>query len=252
MSMARGHTTHRRRKGRFPVLLRLLCVALIVAAAIGATTLFFRIETILVEGNQRYAEQEIIEAAGLRLGGNLYLMNKYDHAQAIFRDLPYVESASINRKLPDTLVIEVRECTAAASVPAEDGAWLMSLSGKLLEKSAAVPEGCIKVTGCSLFEPELSGEAAFDADSGYKMSALRSLLRTAEEKRIRTNIRSVELGDDTCLQFTYADRFSVKLPWTADIGYKLESLATVVDYLEENESGTINLMTDGKASFIPE
>lgn len=250
--MARGRTTHRRRRGRFSFLLKLLCFALIIAAVIGAVTLFFKTEKIIVEGNQRYTEQEIIEAAGLQLGSNLYLMNKYDHAQAIFRNLPYVESASINRKLPDTLLVEVKECSAAASVPAEGGAWLMSMSGKLLEKTSAVPEGCAKVTGCTLTAPEVSGEAAFDTDSAYKMTALQSLLRAAEEKRMRANIETVDLGDDTCLQFTYAGRFTVKLPWTADLSYKLESLATVADYLEANEKGAINLMTDGKASFTPE
>ena len=249
--MARGRTTHRRRRGRFSFLLKLFCVALIIAAVIGAITLFFKTEKIIVEGNQRYTQQQVIEAAGLQLGSNLYLMNKYDHAQAIFRNLPYVESASINRKLPDTLLIEVNECTAAASVPAEGGAWLMSVNGKLLEKASTVPEVCAKVTGCVLADPEVSGEAKFDADSGYKMTALRSLLRAAEEKRMRANIETVDLGDDTCLQFTYAGRFAVKLPWTADFSYKLESLATVVDYLEANETGTINLMTDGKASFTP-
>lgn len=249
--MARGRTTHRRRRGRFSFLLKLFCAAFILAAIVGAITLFFKTETILVEGNQRYTEQEVIEAAGLQLGGNLYLMNKYDHAQAIFRNLPYVESASINRRLPDTLVIEVKECSAAASVPAEDGAWLMNRNGKLLEKVTAVPEGCVRVTGCTLAHPEASGEAEFDAESAYKMTALRSLLQTAEEKRMRAGIETVELGDDTCLQFTYAGRFTVKLPWTADFAYKLESLATVVDYLEDNETGTINLMTDGKASFTP-
>ena len=250
--MARGRTTHRRRRGRFSFLLKLFCAALIIAAVIGAITLFFKTEKIVVEGNQRYTEQQVIEAAGLQLGSNLYLMNKYDHAQAIFRNLPYVESASINRKLPDTLLVEVKECTAAASIPAEDGTWLMSINGKLLEKTASLPEGCAKVTGCMLVEPEVSGEAAFDEDSGYKLTALRSLLNTAEEKRMRADIETVDLGDDTCLQFTYAGRFAVKLPWTADFAYKLESLATVADYLEANETGTINLMTDGKASFTPE
>ena len=250
--MARGRTTHRRRRGRFSFLLKLFCAALIIAAVIGAITLFFKTEKIVVEGNQRYTEQQVIEAAGLQLGSNLYLMNKYDHAQAIFRNLPYVESASINRKLPDTLLVEVKECAAVASVPAEDGAWLMSMNGKLLEKTSALPEGCAKVTGSTLVDPEVSGEAKFDADSGYKMTALRSLLHAAEEKRMRTGIETVDLGDDTCLQFTYAGRFAVKLPWTADFAYKLESLATVADYLEANETGTINLMTDGKASFTPE
>lgn len=250
--MARGRTTHRRRRGRFSFLLKLLCFALIIAAVIGAVTLFFKTEKIIVEGNQRYTEQQVIEAAGLQLGSNLYLMNKYDHAQSIFQNLPYVESASINRKLPDTLLIEVKECSAAASVPAEGGKWLMSINGKLLEKTSSRPEGCVRVKGCKLVDPSVSGEAEFDADSAYKMTALRSLLQIAEEKRMRANIETVDLGDDTCLQFTYAGRFTVKLPWTADLSYKLESLATVVDYLEANEKGTINLMTDGKASFTPE
>ncbi len=249
--MARGRTTHRRRRGRFSFLLKLFCAALIIAAVIGAITLFFKTEKIIVEGNERYTQQQVIEAAGLQLGSNLYLMNKYDHAQAIFRNLPYVESASINRKLPDTLLIEVNECSAAASVPAEGGAWLMSVNGKLLEKTSALPEGCAKVTGCTLADPEMSGEARFDEESSYKMTALQSLLHAAEEKRMRANIETVDLGDDTCLQFTYAGRFAVKLPWTADFAYKLESLATVADYLEANETGTINLMTDGKASFTP-
>ena len=250
--MARGRTTHRRRRGRFSFFLKLLCFALIIFAVIGAVTLFFRTEKILVDGNQRYTEQEVIEAAGLQLGSNLYLMNKYDHVQAIFQNLPYVESASINRKLPDTLLVEVKECSAAASVPAEGSKWLMSMNGKLLEKTSSRPEGCANVKGCTLVDPVVSGEAEFDADSAYKMTALRSLLQIAEEKRMRVNIETVDLGDDTCLQFTYAGRFTVKLPWTADFAYKLESLATVVDYLEANEKGTINLMTDGKASFTPE
>ena len=165
--MARGHTTHRRRRGRLSFLLKPLCAVLIIAAVIGAVTLFFKTETITVSGNQKYTEQEIIEASGLRIGGNLYLMNKYDHAQAIFRNLPYVESASINRALPDTLVIEVTECSAAASVPAEGGAWLMSVNGKLLEQTASLPDDCARVTGCVLADPQVSGEAEFDEQNTH-------------------------------------------------------------------------------------
>ena len=41
------------------------------------------------------------------------------------------------------------------------------------------------------------------------------------------------------------------MPWDADLGYKLENVRRVVDELEANETGVIDLMTDGKASFIP-
>jgi hypothetical protein len=36
------------------------------------------------------------------------------------------------------------------------------------------------------------------------------------------------------------------------VGYKLDTLDTVVNYLENNETGRIDLMTEGKASFIPQ
>lgn len=106
--------------------------------------------------------------------------------------------------------------------------------------------------GCLLLDPAESGDAAVAEEQAYKLEALKALLRAAEEKRMLADMETIDLGDDSCLQFTYAGRFSVKLPWNADISYKLESLATVADYLELNETGTINLMTDGKASFIPE
>ena len=65
-------------------------------------------------------------------------------------------------------------------------------------------------------------------------------------------IGSVDLSDAEAITFTYLGRFTVKMPWDADIGYKLENLRRVVDYLEDNQKGTINLMMEGKANFIPE
>ena len=60
------------------------------------------------------------------------------------------------------------------------------------------------------------------------------------------------LSDGTAITFTYLDRFTVKMPWDADIAYKLGNVRTVVEQLEANQTGTINLMNDGRADFIPE
>lgn len=250
--MARSRSTRRRRRGRFSFLLKLLCFVLVLGAMVAALTLFFKADVIIVEGNTKYTDDQVIEASGLQIGDNLYLMNKYAHAQEIFRKLPYVERASINRKLPDTLIIEVHECAAAAAVPGQSGTWLMSVHGKLLEQPEKLPENCVRVSGCQIVDPMESGEAAVSEEEAYKLEALKELLLAAEEKRMLAEMESVDLGDNSCLQFSYAGRFTVKLPWNADIAYKLESLATVVDYLELNETGVINLITDGKASFIPE
>ena len=88
-------------------------------------------------------------------------------------------------------------------------------------------------------------------DTRYSSYGMGFVKFAAEEKQLLGMIGSIDLGDGTAITLTYLDRFTVKMPWDADLAYKLENVRTVVDVLEANETGTIDLMTDGKASFIP-
>ncbi len=249
--MAAKRRNRRRRRGRASFLLRLLSLIIVVAAIVAALTMFFRIDTIVVEGNERYTDEQIIEAAGVQKEQNLVLLNKYNVKQAIFDQLPYVETVVINRKYPDALILTVTECSASAALSGAGGTWLMSDEGKILERTAQIPEGCVSVTGSELVEPAVGTQAAFSEEDSYKLDRLLTLLRAAEEKQLLGMIGSIDLGDGTAITLTYLDRFTVKMPWDADLAYKLENVRTVVDVLEANETGTIDLMTDGKASFIP-
>ncbi|MBQ9459262.1 MAG: FtsQ-type POTRA domain-containing protein [Oscillospiraceae bacterium] len=249
--MAGTRRNRRRRRGRYSFLLKLFGFAVAVAAILAAVTLFFRMDHIVVQGCERYSEQDIVGASGLKMGGNLYFLNKYDVKEAIFAKLPYVEEVRINRKLPDTLLIEVRECKAAAGVSDATELWLISDQGKLLEKTTSVPAGCPLITGASLIAPAPSAKMDAGKDAAYRTGVVLTLLRESAAHRMRENIGEIEMGDDTALSFTYLGRFTVRLPWTADLDYKLDNLAYVVDNLENNETGRIDLMTEGKASFIP-
>ena len=159
--MASKRRNRRRRRGRASFPLRLLCLAVVIAAFLGALTMFFRIDMIVVEGNERYTEEQIIEAAGVQKEQNLVLLNKYKVKQSIFDTLPYVETVVINRKYPDALILTVTECTASAALTGENDTWLMSDEGKILERAAQIPEGCARVTGCTRDEP--AAAAAFAA-----------------------------------------------------------------------------------------
>ncbi len=247
----RRSTAHRRRRGRFNRILKLLFTLLVVGALIAAMTIFFRVESIEVEGNERYGREEIITASGIEIEDNLFLMDKYAVTSMIAEVLPYVEYAELHRKLPHTIVLEITEGGCAAGVVTSDGTWLVSRKGKLLEKSADIPSGSCTVRGAELEAPVVSAELSFGAEQSFKKTALLSLLQEAETMGIAENILSVDLSDDTALHFAYLGRFEVKLPWDSDISYKLKSLVATVDYLEDNETGEINLLVDGQARFIP-
>lgn len=91
----RRHSNRRRRRGNFGFLYKLLSVLVICAAVVMALTLFFRVDTIEVTGTERYTEKDVIEASGIQLGDNLFLLNKYEAARSIAEQLPYIDIEDI-------------------------------------------------------------------------------------------------------------------------------------------------------------
>lgn len=252
--MARKHgAAHRRRRGNFSALVKLLCIALILTAAIVALTLFFKVQHITVTGTQRYSEAEIVAASGIEREDNLFLLNKYRVAQTIFDTLPYVEEAGIRRALPDTIVITVRECAAAAAIETEEGYWLVSENGKLLELVSAAPETCPTVRG--LTPTDCAPSAALQSETARETEALLALLRAAQERELLADISRIDLSDPEAIRLRYLDRFVVTLPWDSDMATILRGMEDVaVNELESNQTGEIsfmNLVSKGWVNFIP-
>lgn len=219
--------------------------------------MFFRVDLVVAEGNARYSDSELIAASGIRQGDNLVLLNKYGVKQAVFAELPYIETISIQRKYPDTIVLSVTECAAAAALPGGDGMWwLISEQGKLLDASLEAPTDCTIVTGCTLVSPASGAQAALSEEESYKLEYLRAFLQAAEKNQLLSEIGGIDLGDGTRITFTYQDRFTVYTPWDGDMDRALRAVQKVVsEKLESNEKGEINLMnlmSEGRAYFIPQ
>ena len=121
--MAQHQRKHQRRhrRFRFTKLYGVLSALVILAAVIGGCIVFFKVDTIHVEGNERYTADQIVEAAGVRQGDNMYLLNKFKMIDQIKEKLTYVDDVTIRRKLPNTLNITVDEYTVAAAV--QDGSF---------------------------------------------------------------------------------------------------------------------------------
>ena len=116
---------------------RLLIMAAIVAAVIFGVAIFFKVNTVEVQGNTIYSAEEIRSASGIQKGDNLFTLNKEAAAGSIKASLPYVETVSIIRFLPDKIVIEVKESDATFAVTTDTNTtWLINSVGKALEQIA--------------------------------------------------------------------------------------------------------------------
>lgn len=260
--------THRRNRGRFGPLFKLLCVLGVVVALTGGATVFFRVETVEVTGNQRYTREEIVEASGIQTGDNLYALNKVRIDRRIRTRLPYVGELSINRSLPSTIRIAVTEWEAVAQVAVptpeqaaaaqeelaagKEGAepaalaqepWLISVKGKLLEQ-APENSAAIVVTGLTAVAPQAGELLKVPEGETTRLEALTSLLGAIEGADLFHEISQIQL-ETTRLIVRYADRFDVKMKLNADFGYDIRLMRAVREQMEEaygpEAAGTIDL-----------
>ena len=252
--MARRRKSNRRRRGHFGVLYKLLSVLVICGAIIAALTLFFRVDTVAVTGQQRYTEQQVREAAGVADGDNLYLLNKNTVAGNIVEAMPYIEHIRINRKLPDTLLIEVEECGTALAVIQDGYAWYISPGGKIVEQRAAgEATDCGIISGCMLLAPSVGTRIALATEFADQQESLLSLLAALEDAGMLDEVDGIRLDDPACIAMDYAGRFAVEMLYGDDYAYKLKMLNAALDSgrIQDNMTGTFDMRReDGRTYFI--
>lgn len=282
MAPVRNNRRRRRGRGRFGPLFKLLCALAVVVALTMGATVFFQVETVVISGNSRYTQEEVIQATGIQTGDNLFRMNKYQIAKQVLQKLPYVEEVMIRRSLPSTIVITVSEWDAVAKVepspesaltpdPApgegEDSAgqeqqsqgagqtWLISAGGKLLEPAPA-DSAVLSVTGITPLMPKAGTMLTLAQEEQSKLAALLALLDSLNQLDMLSQVSSIQLGSTQVLM-RYLDRFDVKMPLNADFGYKLRALAAAVEETEkklgDQTAGTFDLTReDFTAVYSPE
>ena len=153
-SVERYYQKKKRRKKKAKVLFfTLLFILMMMTLSILSMTVFFNADTILLEGNTRYSNEEILEAGGLKLGQNLFRLDKFRVIEQM-QSLPYVKEVTIRRKLPNTLKIDVVENQPVVWVELGEKAALLNEEYRILEFAEL-----IDLDGAEEPLPEEEGEA---------------------------------------------------------------------------------------------
>ena len=99
------------------------------------TSPYLVIEDITVAGAQRVAAEEVLAASGIVQGRNIFYFSK-DEVLARLKANPWLESVEINRELPGTIEITVKERDAIALVKL-DSLYVMDSNGVIFKKFTA-------------------------------------------------------------------------------------------------------------------
>ncbi len=243
---AKRRTVKRISKGLFK---RLVIMAGIVVAVILSMVIFFRVETVLVEGNAYYSQEEILQACGVASGDNLLTLSRSKISGSIMAPLKYVDSVKVTRQLPDTLIIRVTEGKPKYALQDTAGSWyLITAQGKVVEQIEARQAGEFTIVQeLTIVPPEIGGNVEVSATAGDvtkakgQLFAMKTLLEAVEAAELGRHIASVSIPSSFKISLWYEDRFQVELGDTKRMDYKLEYLKAVIEREESYVTGTVDL-----------
>ena len=223
----------RKKRKRNAILYIMIVLLLVGIAVISSVTIFFNIINIEVIGDSRYAKDKIESASGILEGQNMFRLDKFEIEQSMVKQLPYLKTVSIKRKLPDTLEIHVEDTTAVAAVKTAAGYVLIDADSKMLELAAQLPETTVEVIGAELGKFEPGETAEFGNENAAEL--IRLLVTELKSAGILDGATSINVTKRHDLSFVYNDVIQCELGTMSDLSVKIKMIAQV---LEENPLDT--------------
>ncbi len=259
---------------KFKFLLRMITVVAIVLALVLGMAIFFKVETVNVSVTEKYSAWDIRQASGIQDGENLLTLNRAKAGGRILKALPYVESAKISIKLPDTVNIEITELTVVYAVEDTAGSWwLMDAEGVVVDTTTSMAaEGYTRIQGVQIqpatvgqaavaAQPEISTDAPADetqADTAApaetlpaeqtdtvhaaeQLSSAILILNALEDNGVIGKITVVDVTDPFDLQIWYEDRYQVFLGDTGRLDYKISSMKGAAGQMTDYQQGKLDV-----------
>ncbi len=225
---------------------------LIILAMIFVMSVFFRVSDIRVEGNTHYSDEEIIRAIDIEEGDNLFFFDRFAALSRVFAKLPYIEEVSIERSLPNKVMISVSESQALAYIVLGDEHWTIDHSCKILGKANEDELGSlIPILGMSP-GTLLIGErlTAVDGDNEL-VDYLAEVLYQLEARGLHRDVQWIDFSNKNHVSFKYTDRFTVELGDAYETEHKFNMLVSALSQLKTGDVGTIDVSDAATCHFRP-
>jgi cell division septal protein FtsQ len=210
----------------------------------------FQLKTIELETDGTLQREQILKAADLHEGENIFKINLAQIHDRI-QQLPQTDEVQVVRKLPGEIDIQLVERKPVAWITSEkeisdpfvsDAAFLVDARGVLMKQKKLLPEylGLPLIVGCS----SESLEAGKVVESPEVKTALELLrLSAASFLQMRFQIREIDISKNYCLLVTDKNHARVTFAFN-DLHTQLRRLEQFLVYCDESkqELETVNLL----------
>ena len=240
-------------------LIRLATAFAVALALILGLSIFFRSKNVVVSGAEKYDVWQIREASGIQSGDSLLTINRAQISGRIISSLPYVEQVRVQIKLPDTVLIQIKELEVVYAVAGPgDSCWLINADGKVVD-SASVAEAKThtQILGVTLSAPKIGEKAVAQEEEPQateaegetvpvtvlakeQLDAALLIVQQMEHNSILGQVVSVDVSNISSMELWYGERYHVMLGDSTRIDYKINAMKQAIDQSSEYQGGVLD------------
>ena len=258
--MDRSRVQRRRRRRWIGYIAFLMLV--LTGAAVLCLAMFFRTKEIVVTGNDRYTDRELISASGIQLEQNIFSVDRERTAAQVKGAFSYLEEVQIVPVMPTRVEIRVVESVPQlVVVNSADSYSLLSTGGRIIEQCLGLAgEELPLVLGASFswyaqgaYPHQLPEEVTNRRHKNYReatpeelagvriIETLQYVMKSAEAAAFGT-IDYIDVTDDRSTSILWDKRVLIRLGTELELERKLRFARAIIDgELEEDFTGVLDV-----------
>lgn len=187
---------------------------------------FFEVARIEVRGNEQLSSAEIVSAAGLSTGINIFRVHLGQAGEKLGA-LPLVRQAVLERRFPSTIIILVEERRPLVLVELEGAFWELDGDGVVLRRRKVGTPGMPVVTGAAPDEAEMARALAVAAGLPETLKQELSEINVSEGRRI-----TLYTVDGTPVHLGRAEELPLQMLMLGEVLEAVRASGRTVEYID--------------------
>lgn len=226
-----------KRKRKKAYILTFLIILIIGVMFTLSFTVFFPVKQIEVEGIGNYSYEEIVNYSTVKYDENLFLLSEDEIEKNIIKNLPFIKSVEIERKLPSTLLLKITETTEFYLFKIGDKYYSCDTSYKVLKEYTEKPVGLIFVDCSVSLKEDTVKEIEFSNEKEKEVAD--KVIKASSEFPFCA--QTLDIKDIYSIRMTFDDRFEVYFGDSNWFSEKMAHLTAMVKTMDEETKGKIDL-----------
>ena len=197
----------------------------------------FALKSVAAEGASHYTAEQLCAMIGLNEGDNILFFGKGKAAQVLEQD-PYIADAKLSMRVPDTIIIEVKERKVRGYVPYMGSYLYIDEAGRVLDVQEACHEALPVVKGLA-FGSFTLGEV-IPVENPEALDVVLQISQMMEKYELLDIVVEIDVSNPKSIH-AYVNQVQIIFGDMENGDTKIRYMAEVMKTIPEEDRGTLDL-----------